>query len=325
MSVEFDRGTGVRRVLFLTLALNFLVAGAKIAYGHFADVLSVRADGFHSMTDASNNLVGLIGVHLARRPADEDHPYGHEKFEILAAGIVGLSLLGMAYDVLRSAFERWTSDVAPPVLDATVFIVLVATLVVNLFVASYERRMGEKLASPFLLSDAAHTRSDVFVTLGVMATAALIQLGYAKLDALMAILIAGFIAFAGIDVLRRNLKYLADGRAIDSGLVEKAVLLVPGVASTHKIRTRGSPGAIHVDLHIQIARHLDVVQAHQVTHWVVDAIKREIPGVVDVLVHTEPARPEQSFNPMPADRAERALAARSSEPHDPRQSSADKG
>lgn len=298
MLPSLERGAGVRRVLLLTLGLNLLVAGTKIAYGHVVDILAVRADGFHSLTDASNNLVGLVGVHIASRPADDDHPYGHAKFEILAAGIVGLSLLAMAYDVLQSAISRWSVGTVP-VRDTTVFVVLAVTLTVNLFVAGYERRMGEKLGSPFLLSDAAHTRSDVLVTVGVIITAALIQLGYPQLDVVAAIVIAAFIGFAGIDVLRRNLSYLADGRALDASVVEKAVLAVPGVASAHKIRTRGSPGSIHVDLHIQVARHLNVVEAHRVTHWVIDAIKREIPGVSDVLVHTEPAEPEQSYNPLP--------------------------
>jgi cation diffusion facilitator family transporter len=177
--------------------------------------------------------------------------------------------------------------------------VLVVTFLVNVFVATYERRMGERLNSPFLLSDAAHTRSDVLVTFGVLVTAVLVQLGYPRLDAVAALPIAGFIAWAGIGVLRNNINYLADARAVDTGIVERAVLAVPGVASTHKIRTRGAPGAIHVDLHIQIARHLDVVEAHRVTHWVIESIKREVPGVMDVLVHTEPAAPGQPFNPLP--------------------------
>jgi ferrous-iron efflux pump FieF len=121
----------------------------------------------------------------------------------------------------------------------------------------------------------------------------------------MAMVVAGFIAWAGIDVLRSNLRYLADGRALDADVVERVVLHVPGVASAHKIRTRGAPGAIHVDLHIQIARHLDVVTAHRVTHWVIEAIKREIPGVADVLVHTEPAREGQAYNPLPTGEGER--------------------
>lgn len=299
MSSQPPRNASVRRVLLLTLAANLFVAVGKISYGYFSDALSVRADGFHSLTDASNNLVGMVGVHLASRPADEGHPYGHAKFEILAAGLVGLTLLGMAYDVLRSAFARWVGGAPPPQLDSRVFVVLVVTLLINLFVATYERRMGERLGSPFLLSDAAHTRSDVLVTLGVIVTVALVQLGYGSLDVFAAIVVAGFIAFAGINVLKDNLVYLADGRALDAGVVEQVVLCVPGVASTHKIRTRGAPGAIHVDLHVQIAPHLDVVSAHRVTHWVIEAIKEQIPGVADVLVHTEPARPDQSYNPLP--------------------------
>ncbi|HLV66009.1 MAG TPA: cation diffusion facilitator family transporter [Polyangiaceae bacterium] len=299
VSRELVRGARIRRVLLTTLVLNVAVAAAKIAYGHAANVLSIRADGFHSLTDASNNIVGLIGVYLGSRPADEDHPYGHEKFEILAAGLVGLSLLGMAYDVLSSAYERLMNGAQAPDIQGTAFLVLGGTLCVNLFVAIYERRMGERLSSSFLISDSQHTRSDVLVTLGVIVTAVFVRLGYPLLDAVAALAIAFFIASAGIGVLRSNLRYLADERAIDTSVIEKIVVAVPGVASTHKIRTRGVPGAIHVDLHIQIARHLDVVEAHRVTHWVIESIKREVPGVTDVLVHTEPAEPGQPFNPLP--------------------------
>jgi cation diffusion facilitator family transporter len=298
--VDETRARAVRRVLLGTLALNAVVAGSKIAYGHYSNALSIQADGFHSLTDSTNNLVGLSGVYLASRPADSGHPYGHQKFEILAAGAVGLSLLAMAFDVLRSAYQRFTHPVSNPThTSALAFIVLTATLAVNLFVAQYERRRGEELSSPFLLSDATHTRSDVLVTLGVLVTVALVQLGHPELDAITAVGIGGFIAWAGISVLRTNLSYLADAAAIDANEVARVVLKVPGVASTHKIRTRGPPGAIHVDLHIQIARHLDVTRAHRVTHWVIEAIKAELPGVADVLVHTEPARPDQSYNPLP--------------------------
>jgi divalent metal cation (Fe/Co/Zn/Cd) transporter len=88
---------------------------------------------------------------------------------------------------------------------------------------------------------------------------------------------------------------------------------VVGVASAHKIRTRGAPGDIHVDLHVQVARHLDVVAAHRVTHWVIDAIKQHLPGVTDVVVHTEPARVGQHFNPMPDDSAAAAGGSASPE------------
>jgi cation diffusion facilitator family transporter len=149
-----------------------------------------------------------------------------------------------------------------------------------------------------LISDAAHTRSDIFVTLGIVAAVACVRMGYPSLDLIAAAVVAVFIAYTGVGLLRENARYLLDTALISEDTVKEKVLKIAGVASTHKIRTRGTPNAIHVDLHIQIAPHLNVVQAHQVTHWVIDAV-REVPGVIDVVVHTEPARPEQSYTPLP--------------------------
>jgi cation diffusion facilitator family transporter len=300
-----ERAKDVQRVLLVTLALNLAVASGKIAYGTAANALSIRADGFHSATDAVNNVVGLVGLWFAARPPDRGHPYGHHKLEILAALVVGVSLLAMAYDVVRGAVERLLGVGSElPLIGASAFLVLGGTLVVNVIVAVYEKTQGKRLGSAFLLADAAHTRSDVLVTLGVISAALMVRLGYPIFDVIAAGFVAIFIAWAGIVVLKSNLDYLADASQIDPALIEKAALTVPGVASTHKIRTRGIPGAVYVDLHIQIAPHLNVVQAHQVTHWVIDAIKESIPGVLDVTVHTEPARPEQHWAPLPWEQSE---------------------
>lgn len=297
-----ERGSAIRRVLWVTLALNVAVAVAKIAYGHTAHALSIRADGFHSLTDSSNNLVGLLGVRWASRPADEGHPYGHSKFEVMAAGLVGLSLLGMAFDVAKGAILRLTGAPTPaPNVDAVAFLVLAGTLAVNVGVSRWERRRGDELASPMLTSDALHTSSDVIVTIGVLVSVALVRLGFPLVDVVAAIGIAGFIAWAGVGVLRTNLAYLADSATLDPDRIVAVARTVPGVASAHKVRTRGMPGSIYVDLHIQVAPHLTVVQAHRVTHWVIDAIKAGFSGVRDVLVHTEPARADQPYVPLPDD------------------------
>ncbi len=297
---EDDRDRAVRRVVWLTLLLNLAVAAAKIAYGHVANALSIRADGFHSLTDSANNLVGLVGLWLASRPADRGHPYGHHKFEVIAAGLLGISLLGMAADVVSGGVRELTAGSGSvPRIDAMAFVVLLGTLAVNVGVSRYERSRGEALGSPFLVSDAAHTRSDVLVTLGVLATAVLVRLGFTRADVFAAVAVAGFIAWAGIGVLRENLGYLADSARLEADLVEHVACAVPGVASAHKVRTRGIPGRIYVDLHIQVAPTLTVVEAHRVTHWVIDAIKGKFSGVRDVLVHTEPARADQPYVPLP--------------------------
>jgi cation diffusion facilitator family transporter len=299
-----QRTSAVTRVLWVTLGLNVAVAVAKIAYGHSVHALSIRADGFHSLTDSTNNLVGLGGVWLASRPADDGHPYGHAKFEVMAAGLVGLSLLGMAFDVARGGILRLAGGPAvAPVIDTGAFVVLLGTLAVNVGVSRWEKRRGEALESPMLLSDALHTSSDVLVTLGVLATVVLVRAGLVLADVVAALGIAAFIAWAGIGVLRTNLAYLADSATLEPERIVEVTRRVPGVASAHKVRTRGMPGSIYVDLHIQVAPHLTVVDAHRVTHWVIDAIKAEFAGVRDVLVHTEPALPDQPYVPMPDDRA----------------------
>lgn len=303
MSTTDDRARDVRRVLLITLGFNVVVAVAKLAYGTWTNALALRADGFHSLTDSSNNLVGLVGVWLSSRPPDQKHPYGHHKMEVLAASVVGASLLLMAWEVLSGAYERFQSGGSPSRVDLGTALVLIITLAVNGGVARYEARRGRELDSAFLLSDAAHTRSDILVTVGVMIGTALVYLGQPWADPVAALCVAVFIVIAGVQVLGQNLSYLLDAAQVDVAIVQRLACSVAGVASAHKVRTRGAPGAIHVDLHIQIAPHLDVVQAHQVTHWVIDSVKRGIPGVLDVVVHTEPARTGEPYPPLPADMA----------------------
>jgi cation diffusion facilitator family transporter len=283
------RARDIRRVLLVTLALNVLVAALKLIYGTLSHTLSLRADGFHSLTDGTNNLVGLVGIWWSARPPDEKHPYGHERTEVIAASAIGASLILVAWEVARGAIERMTDGAAPPHPDAGSVVVLLLTLLINVGVARYEARQGKALASTFLQSDASHTASDVLVTLGVLLTLAGVHLGFSWLDWVASCVIGVFILVTGARVLWRNVDYLMDAAQVDAARIHAIACAVPGVAGTHKIRTRGVPGHIRVDMHIQIARHLDVVQAHEVTHWVIAAVKREVEGVHDVVVHTEPA------------------------------------
>ena len=301
MTTDAERSKAIRRVLVVTFWLNVGVAAAKIAYGAAANVLAIRADGFHSLTDSANNVVGLLALRIASRPADADHHYGHRKVEVIASTVVGVSLLVMAADVARSAVGRLTGDPELPRVGAAAFVILGVTLIVNFAVAAYERSKGRELDSTFLISDAQHTRSDALVTVSVMIAMALVAVGHPEFDVVAAAGVAGFIAYAGIQVLRKNLGYLADQAPVEANEIERIVRAVPGVAGCHKIRTRGLPGAVHVDLHIQIAPHLNVVDAHRITHLAIDAIKAGIRGATDVVIHTEPARPGEPYNPLPVD------------------------
>jgi len=299
VDVAAQRAKEIRKVLLLTLALNLVVAGLKVAYGTLTHTLSLRADGFHSLTDGANNVLGLVGIWWAARPPDEKHPYGHERSEVLAASAIGASLILVAWEVGSGAIERLQHGAGAPRPDIGSVAVLLLTLVVNVGVARYEGLRARALGSAFLASDASHTASDVLVTAGVLCTLAGVHLGLLWLDWAAALAIGVFILATGARVLWRNMDYLMDSAQVDERRIHAIACSVPGVAGAHEIRTRGVPGSIRVDLHIQIARHLDVVQAHEVTHWVIEAVKREIVDARDVIVHTEPAQVGAPYPELP--------------------------
>src|SRR5262245_20914831 len=146
-----SRASAVSGVLSRVFVLNLGVALAKIGFGYVSGAISILSDGFHSLTDAASNVVGLVGVRASSRPPDEDHPYGHRKFETVAAATVVIFLLVVMLEVLRNAFNHLTGRSAPPEISAAGFLVMLATVGVNLFVVRYESGEAKRLASEVLL------------------------------------------------------------------------------------------------------------------------------------------------------------------------------
>lgn len=278
----------VQRVLWITLALNVLVSGGKLVVGTLSGSLSMVADGYHSLLDGANNVIGLIVTRFAYAPPDRGHPYGHRKYETSAALLLGIGLLALAYRVVEGAFDQYSREQLPEI-GILNWCVIGATLTVNLFVARYESREGHRLKSPFLLADAAHTRSDIFVTLGVMASFAGARAGLAWVDPVIATAIAIFIAVLAVRILLGSFHVLTDRAAIPPEGVEGVVLAVPGVIDCREIRTRGSAGAVYVDLIVHVDGQLTLRAAHELADRIEQALRQSHPQVVDVLVHVEPA------------------------------------
>lgn len=287
------RDSRVRRVLLVTLGLNCLVAGTKILYGYHIESVGVTADGFHSLFDGVSNLVGLVGLWLASRPADEDHPYGHKKYETLATIAISVMMLLTSLEILKRAFSSLAGGLAPTVsVDA--FVLMCATLSVNLFVAWYESMEGKALSSDFLLADAGHTKSDIYITLSVIAGLAGVKLGFPILDPLVALLITVMIARIGFGILKSASDILVDRIIIDSDRICRIAESVEGVRGCHNIRTRGRTDCVYVDLHVFVDRQTRTDVAHGIVHQVIDRIKEAFPEVADVVVHVEPYNANRS-------------------------------
>ena len=283
-----DRYASVARVLVRVLVLNLAVAVAKIGFGYASGAISILSDGFHSLTDGASNVVGLIGIRAARRPPDEDHPYGHRKYETVAAAAVTIFLLLVMLEVLRNAFNHLTGRMAPRDISPLSFVVMIVTVGVNLLVIGYETREAKRLSSEVLLADALQTRGDVWSSLTVIAALAGARSGIPILDPLAALVVAAFIGYAGFQIARTTMGILSDRIVMSDADLERVVMAVPGVLGCHRIRTRGSADHVFLDLHVWLPPEMKLTDAHDISHVVKDKLMARYPQIADAIIHIEP-------------------------------------
>jgi len=277
----------VSRVLLRVLLFNLAVAGAKLALGYATGAVSIVSDGFHSLTDSASNIIGIVGLRASRKPPDADHPYGHRKFETLAAGGIFMFLVLAVLEIGRTAMGRFASP-DPPQVTWVSFAIMIATLAVNLGVVRYESGAGRRLKSELLLADAVHTRSDVFATIGVLVSLAAVWLGYPILDPIGGVAIAILIARTSYEIARDTTGILSDRVVIDEDDIREAVMAVPGVLGCHNIRTRGPLDHVFLDAHVWFPADSLLRDAHHLSHIVKDRLMERFPQIVDAIIHIEP-------------------------------------
>lgn len=284
------RRDAIRRVLIVVLFLNLAVAAAKLTYGAITRSASMMADGLHSLMDSSSNIIGLVAVHLAARPPDSDHPYGHERYESLASMGVAV-LMGVALmEIVREAWARLGTGVGPEVTGVS-FAIMVGTMAVNAGVSYWERRRGRQLSSDFLLADAMHTASDILVSFSVIGSLVAVRIGFPIADAIVAVSIAGVIAWAAWGIVRRASQVLCDAAVGDPWAMVLVARQVEGVVDCHKVRARGTAGMVRVDMHVLVDPGTPLDRAHELATRVEEAVRRQVPGVTEVIVHLEPSEP----------------------------------
>ena len=282
-----DRYSQVNSVLYRVLFLNLAVAVAKIALGYYTGAVSIISDGFHSLTDSASNVVALVGVSVARRPPDANHPYGHRKYETMASLGILVFLVVVLVEVLSAAADRLVNGGTPRVFPEGIAL-MTATLIVNLFVVSYEMREGRRLSSEVLRADAKHTRSDVLTTGAVLGALIGVWWGYPLLDPMAALLVAGFIGHACWSIAQEASRILSDEIVIAEREVREVVQSVPGIIGCEKIRTRGSADYAFLDLHLWLDGNMPLKDAHSASHVVKDRLMTKFPQLADVVIHIEP-------------------------------------
>ena len=277
----------VSRVLWRVFFLNLIVAAAKITLGLSSGAVSVLSDGFHSLTDTASNIVALVGVRIASQPPDDDHPYGHRKFETMASVGILIFLLLVLFQVMSAAVARLQSG-GQPVITWLTFVVMGTTFLINLGVVFYERAAGRRLVSEVLMADAHHTTSDLLTSASVIAALIGVRMGYLWLDPVAALVIAGFIGYACWEIFQSTSGILADRFVIPEEAIRDVVRSVPEVVGCHHIRTRGSNDFVFLDLHVWMDLDMRLDEAHRLSHVVKDRLIARFPEIKDAVIHMEP-------------------------------------
>ena len=278
----------IRLVLSLVLVANLLVAATKLFIGWRAGSLAVLGDAAHSGFDSLNNVIALLAIRVAAAPADDEHPYGHAKFETLGALAVVSFLSITAFELVSGATSRLLTGGSPLKIDTLTFALLAGTLVVNAVVAGVEARFARRLDSEILAADAHHTATDVWITLAVLAGLGLVAAGWEDADAWLAIAVAGLICFSGFQVLRSTVPVLVDRRAVYAARIVQFVSQLKGVRDVRDVRSRGRLGThAHTELTVVVDDDLTVAEGHAIA----DEVERKLiieGGFATVVVHVEP-------------------------------------
>ncbi|HET7509127.1 MAG TPA: cation diffusion facilitator family transporter [Solirubrobacterales bacterium] len=279
------------RAAALSIASNALLIALKLAAGAITGSIAIITEAIHSLIDLVASVIAFVSVRKADEPADEEHPYGHEKVENLAATIEGILILVGAAVIVYEATHRLVVGSSVESLGVGIAVMGFSVLA-NLAVSTVLSRQARAHDSAALEGDAAHLRTDALTSLGVLVGLALVKItGEAAFDSITALVVAAAIVWAGLSIIRRSSGVLVDEAlpAAEMDRIEAAIATArtAEVAGYHKLRARRAGSRRYIDFHAQYRSGTSLERAHELAHEMRDSIEAEIPQA-EVLIHVEP-------------------------------------
>jgi cation diffusion facilitator family transporter len=279
-----ERDRQVERVLVREALANLAVMLAKAVVGFHTGSIAVLGDAVHSLADFANNIVAFLAARIASAPPDQDHPYGHRKFETLAVFGIATLLSVLAIEIILGALDRDPRVITQQRWELAL---MLGVLVVNIAVAIWENRWARRLDSDILRADARHTLADVLTTVAVIAGWQLAAHGYRWLDALASIIVAAMILYLAYGLFQKAIPVLVERSIANAEALSSAAAAVPGVRETRRVRSRESGSGPAIELVVSVDPNLSTADSHAIA----DEIERVISdkfAANDVTVHIEP-------------------------------------
>jgi cation diffusion facilitator family transporter len=293
------------RVTWIGFVVNLVLVIGKLAAGILGHSMAMIADAVHSLSDFATDVVVLVSIPLAGRPADRDHDYGHGKYETLATTIIGVALVVVGVGILYGGARRIYASVSGTGLESPRYIALAAavvSVVTKEWLYRFTVRVGRRIQSQAVLANAWHHRSDAFSSIGTMlGIGGAIVLGprWHVLDPIAAVIVSGFILKVGVGIARGSLKELTESSLNDAEEMELMTLVteIPSVLEAHSLRTRRVGNAVAVDLHVVVDRSLGVVESHDVASRVEAVLQSRYGEGTLISVHIEPTADPSDEDP----------------------------
>lgn len=291
------------------ICCNIFLASLKLVVGLMSGMISIVADSVNNFSDSASSIVSLVGFKLSSRPADEDHPFGHARYEYISGLVVAFLVMIAAVELLKESI----SEIIHPTANQYIlpmYVVLIVSILVKLMMLIVYRIVGEKIHSSVMTAVSADSRNDVLATGAVLAGALISRYFHIDLDGYMGILVAAFVLVGGIGLIKETLDPLL-GLTPDPEFVEnirQKILSYEGILGTHDLMVHDyGPGHVFVSVHVEVPAERGILEDHSL----IDRIEREVSEdmKIKLLIHYDPIITEENkINPIYAFMKEQAAA-----------------
>jgi len=279
----------IKRVTYIGILINILLSAAQVVSGFFANSQALIADGIHTLADLLSDFVVLFTAQHAAKAADDDHPYGHGRFETLTSIFLGIALVAVALGI---GYRGILSIANPSPHTVEPYALLFAFLAIfsKEFLYRYTIKAAREIKSTLLESNALHHRSDVFSSIVVVAGIGAQIFGVPHMDALAAMIVAVMISLMGLHLVKKSFAELID-TSLDQELLDKIkqhILNTNGVVAVHSLRSRSMGGQGYIDTEIRVNPRLSVSEAHYISLHLEQTVKKSFNEIADITVHIDP-------------------------------------
>ena len=292
------REQAIYRVTWIGFAVNLVLSAGKLAAGIWGHSAAMVADAIHSVSDFATDLVVLLFVRVSAKPRDDDHDYGHGKYETLATLIIGAALAGVGIKLLWSggtAIRDFTRGLLPTQPGVVALWAAVVSIVAKEALYRYTARVGRRVNSPSVVANAWHHRSDALSSLGTLAgigCAYFLGDKWRIADPIAALVVAVFIFKIAFDLIRTGLDELLE-RSLPEDVEEEILRVVaanPEVREPHNLRTRRIGASIAVEVHVRVDGAMSVCRSHELTEDIERRLRARFGEGTMIAIHVEPLK-----------------------------------